>query len=343
MDAIEKAIRNALEKGDAGSQAYRERVYNSAFAALERALSTRESISPEAAEQRRKNLRAKIIEIETEFVPATDRPSEEVSTAEPAPAVEASQPVAAPAEPPSVDSGDRLQPPGEQSQDTQSEIVADTRPRRRPFATMFIIVLLLAAIGTGAWWTIQSGILVPADERNGSVPNPPPELNGENFRPEKILDGDDGTENSDIPRDWITIFEPDNSTEVTVPGGTDARLVERDGENYLRISTSGEAEILFDIGEGTLERIAGGQALFSISARAQEEEVTQISVACDLGELGNCGRKRYEVGAAISELLFELELPGREPGAAGTVAINPDISGSGRMLDIKDIRVAITQ
>ena len=33
-----------------------------------------------------------------------------------------------------------------------------------------------------------------------------------------------------------------------------------------------ELEVLFDIGEGTLERIAGGKALFSISARAQEEE-----------------------------------------------------------------------
>lgn len=342
MDAIEKAIRSALEKGDAGSQAFRERVYNSAFAALERALNAREAISPEVAEKRRKGLRAKIIEIETEFVPAGDPPADEAAVDETRPPEQPPPPVAEEAAPPSVDPADRLQPASRHAPDAEIELDPEARPKRRPFAIMFVIVLLLAATGTGAWWTIQSGILVPADERNGSVPNPPPELSGESFRPEKIPGGDDSGE-SDIPRNWISIFEPANSTDVTVPGGVDAKLVERDGESYLRVATTGEAEILFDIGEGTLERIAGGQVLFSISARAQEDEATQISVACDLGELGNCGRKRYEVGTAISELLFELELPNRDPGAAGTIAINPDISGSGRMLDIKDIRVSITQ
>ena len=69
MDAIEKAIRNAFEKGDAEDRAFRERVYRSAFAALDRALQANPHLAPEVVERRRNDLQAKIIEIETEFIP----------------------------------------------------------------------------------------------------------------------------------------------------------------------------------------------------------------------------------------------------------------------------------
>lgn len=346
MDAIEKAIRTALEKGDAGNEAFRERVYSSAFSALERALGARESITDEAAELRRKALRAKIIEIESEFVPAsapapTAEPRDETVTADVAPpaALDAGTEPAAP----EIKLDGRLADTGSAEISADDLATVDRATRRRPFAMMFIIVLLVAAVGTGIWWTIDSGILVPADQRDGSVPNPAPELNGESFRPEKLPDDTDEEADANLPRDWIGIFETANSTDVTVPGGASAELVERDGEGYLRVTAKDGAELLFEIGEGTLERIAGGKALFSVSARAQEGETVQISVACDLAELGDCGRKRYEVGTALSEFLFEIELPNRDPGAAGTIAINPDISGAGLVLDIKEIRVAITQ
>lgn len=342
MDAIEKAIRSALEKGNARNAAYRERVYKSAFAALERALNARDTISDDLAERRRTGLRAKILEIETEFAPATDveRDDAPIHAAKPPP-VESDGEATAVA--PDVEV-DRVRPdaPGPDAAGHQSEF-GGFSPRRRPYATMFMVVLLLAAAGTGVWWTIQSGILLPADERSGKVPNPPPKLDGESFRPEKLPDDLDDQTDSDIPRNWIGIFETANSTDVTAPSGATAELVERDGENYLRVSSQGGVELLFDVGEGTLERIAGGKALFSISARAQEGQTTQISVACDLAELGDCGRKRFEINATLSEFLFEVELPGSTPGAAGTIAINPDISNGGQQLDIKEIRVAITR
>ena len=71
LDVIEKAIRNAFEKGDADDRAFRERVYRSAFAALERALQGNPELAPEdVAARRRSDLQAKIAEIETEFIPA---------------------------------------------------------------------------------------------------------------------------------------------------------------------------------------------------------------------------------------------------------------------------------
>ena len=72
MDPIEKAIRNAFEKGNADDRAFRERVYRSAFAALDRALQANPGVTVEAAIRRRKAMQAKISEIESEFLPAVD-------------------------------------------------------------------------------------------------------------------------------------------------------------------------------------------------------------------------------------------------------------------------------
>ncbi|RWE28889.1 MAG: hypothetical protein EOS77_24650, partial [Mesorhizobium sp.] len=54
LDAIEKAIRNAFEKGNAEDRAFRERVYRSAFAALDRVLQANPNLTVEAAISRRK-------------------------------------------------------------------------------------------------------------------------------------------------------------------------------------------------------------------------------------------------------------------------------------------------
>ena len=70
MDAIEKAIRNALEKGNAEDRAFREKVYRSAFAALDRALQANPGVTVEVAIKRRKAIQATITEIESEFLPA---------------------------------------------------------------------------------------------------------------------------------------------------------------------------------------------------------------------------------------------------------------------------------
>lgn len=83
LDVIEKAIRSALDKGNADDRAYRERVYRSAFAALDRALAGNANITPEVAEKRRGDLQAKVAEIETEFIPAV--PARPEPSSEPAP------------------------------------------------------------------------------------------------------------------------------------------------------------------------------------------------------------------------------------------------------------------
>mgnify|MGYP000937047024 CR=1 FL=1 len=88
MDAIEKAIRNAFEKGNADDRAFREKVYRSAFAALDRALQANPGVTVEVAIKRRKAMQAKIAEIESEFLPAVGAREQAPAASPAAPAAE---------------------------------------------------------------------------------------------------------------------------------------------------------------------------------------------------------------------------------------------------------------
>lgn len=405
LDAIEKAIRNAFEKGNAEDRAFREKVYRSAFAALDRALQANPSLTVEAAINRRKTMQAKITEIESEFQPAAPAPSaapEPVAGASadaaaagdvaPEPRVEgarepaastAPEPVAAAragseprfdvsveperrgtAEPsvgaPEVSLDWRVEPrdtpptpdiSGARTPtlagDTAAEVAPDRderRARRRlPFAQMFLAATVLAAIGIGGWWAFQTGLLKTPAERDTAVPNPPATVESEDFIPEAeappLLPGQ-----ADAERNWITVFSPDDATQVAAPADTSAEVMEDDSGSFLRIrsDTLGSA-IVFDVGQGVLEQIAGKKATFDIVARAEEGQETEMSVDCNFGELGDCGRKRYAVGYQQGDYLFELDLPNADPGSGGTIAINSDFSNQGKAVDIYEIRVSVAE
>lgn len=432
MDVIEKAIRSAFEKGDAEDRAFREKVYRSAFAALDRALQANPNVTVETAISRRKGLQAKITEIESEFIPAVpamesapETPEVEPSTPEvdpdptasgasaidpagtmveppvpdiepAAPFVESGTPPAGPAssappeagaarpsgtppraepvfgspssapEPISIDrdmdggtpdlseivaverdsGAERVALPGdgpiEVSADPDAAVV---RERRRPFAAMFLIVTLLAAGAIGLWWSVQTGLLKSPAERDTTVPNPPAVTESEDFSPDEepvqppMKPGD-----TDALQNWISVFSPSDPSLVRAPADTSADVLEGDDGQFLRIrsGTSGSA-ILFDVGQGILEQIAGKHAIFDIVAATEEGQETQISVDCNFGELGDCGRKRYAVGHDRGEFLFEMELPDETPGASGTIAINSDITNQGKAVDIYEIRVSVSE
>lgn len=81
MNPIEKTIRSALERGDADDRAYREKVYRSVYAALEKSIAANPDLPDEAVEQRREMLKASIRAVEQEFVAAFE-PEEPAETEE---------------------------------------------------------------------------------------------------------------------------------------------------------------------------------------------------------------------------------------------------------------------
>lgn len=403
MDVIETAIRNAFDKGDASDRAFREKVYRSAFAALERALKANPNVTVEMAINRRKNLQAKIVEIESEFVPAAppdvraaERALDDVRIEPPASrAAAAATPSAAPSvslddasrgratapevtvappaapagrhaapapsaaphaadrsrggavlpEPPQFDPrAERAVPaatPGaEAAVPAQVERVVDAE-RRRPFAALFIIVTLAVGIGMGIWWGISTGLFKSLAELDTSVPNPPQVAADEDFDPdEEPIGAPARPGEADVQRDWIGVFSPADASTVSAPGGTEAAAMSDDTGAFLRIRSTSDAAVVFDVGQGVLERLVGKRVVFAVSARAEEGKETQISISCNFGELGGCGRKRYAVGYEKGDFLFEVEFPAKQPGAAGTIAIVSDIGGEGKAIDVYEIKAS---
>ena len=168
-------------------------------------------------------------------------------------------------------------------------------------------------------------------------------------QPATVVDG--GTEGAlqtpgaaDQGRDWITVFSPSDPTHVNAPSDAKAQVMEDESGSFLRVrSGSSGSAVSFDVGQGVLEQLTGKHAVFDIVARSEEGKPTQMSVDCNFGELGDCGRKRYAVGQQRNEYLFDVALPDKRPGAAGTIAVNSDFENQGKAVDIYEIRVSVDQ
>ncbi len=383
MDPVEKAIRSALEKGNAEDRAFRERVYRSAFAALERATQAQPHTTVEMAIKRRQNLQAKITSIEAEFLPAPPdlpvQPSEVpvISLDEDVPAVEAAapsidEPSAATREdrhlpdvspvdlakseaavpPVSLDAAPEMSAPGvdlgaqrlqEPDRARAPRAAVERRPRRRrPFAAAFAIVTLLCIVVIGGWAAYELGLF----NSGSDVPPASPRLVEEDeFDPADETPAEPGDlGGSQELRNWITVFTPADASGVNAPTGASADVSEDESGRFLRIRSGTDgSNVVFDVGQGVLEEIVGKKAVFDISARGADAQQTQISISCDFGELGDCGRKRYAVGYERGEYLFDVQLPANRPGAGGSIAINSDFAGEGKAVDIYEIRVSVVE
>lgn len=434
MDAIERAIRSAFEKGDAEDRSFRERVYRKAFAALDRGIMASKGLTVEAAMNRRKALQAKIAEIESEFLPAVavDDDGAPVLMDEPPPADDVEPPRVAPsashaapplgAEPdaslgfapthdaglsaPAIDPGfaptpeigvgasqepvfadepafgtgpafdaepafdatptlldieavgldphaqgrGHVEPDG--SLAPQASLASDiridamdqrARKRRRPLAIVFIAATFIALIVIGGWWASQTGLFLTQAERDTSVPNPPVTTQPEDFIPEAeeppVL-----SSAPDPQRNWVFIFTPADASNLTAPADATAEAMQDESGSYLRVRSgaSGSA-VIFDVGQGVLNQLAGKVATFDVIARAADGKQTQMAVFCNFGELGDCGRKRYAVGYERADYLFEVTFPAKDSGAGGTIAINSDFANTGNAVDIYEIKVSVAQ
>lgn len=374
MDGIESAIRNALARGDISDRAFRERVYRSVFAALERKIAEAPGLSGDDAQRRREALKQRIVVIEREFAvrpaermaPGVVVPADPLRTAAAAPDVEA----------PSLGSVDRRDPAGaapsvdigaatSRAGPAAPESTLAVRPsrevpaggyslpgvsgdlpenavdevaeeRRRPWGILLIVVSVLAILVIGGLWAWQAGLFNPDD---GSVPNPPVELEDEEFSPDAPppLSQDEAAE-----RAWVSAFSAADPAGFTPLAGASAELMEEDeGVKFLRLrSSTDSAAVAFAVNRDALAAMAGGPVVFDIVARAQEGQETQISVSCDFGVLGDCGRRRYLVGLHRADFLFEVDLPAGAPSGDGSVSIITDVEGAGKAIDLFEIRLA---
>ena len=222
---------------------------------------------------------------------------------------------------------------------------APDKPRQRPelqrgWAFLFILITLLAFFVMALWIAFTTGALkirsAPNDVADNSVTVAPAD------QPAPAVEKPAAAPVSD---DWLMIFRPDNPGDMVVDPTIKADITGQGPLSRLRIepapSATGDAAVVFSIGEGILQQLAGKKAVFDIVAAADKGSPTQISVLCDFAGLGDCGRKRYQIDDATSDNLFQIEFPAGAPQGAGEFILNPDVDGKGRALIIYAIKVRV--
>lgn len=335
MQSIERAIRNAFAKANTNSSESRQRIYEAAWGAHERALSANANLSDEQKDKRRQSFKKAISAIEQEYA----------STPMPAEQHELRSDISSGSDPvlhdsdgsfaPSLDTAD-LRPTGKKQKSAYIEPASKTRSSRKAgqkkrgsrlyrYGLPALVILVCAFIGYSLYNSFT-------DFTRRTTTSP---LHADSSMA-PIREGEDPS-----GRKWIVIFQPSEATRMTVNGRATATIATDGRASFARIATFGQNEVVtFDVGEGILNQLAGKQVTFDIAARSDGGNVTQMTVSCDFSGMGDCGRRRYDVGETLNDFLFDVTFsPSVASRGAGKIMINSDLTGSGKPVDIYSIRV----
>jgi len=335
LESIERAIRNAFAKSDAHNPATRQRIYEAAWGAHERALTSNAALNEEQRQQRRQKVKDAISEIEAEFK------SGRAASVKHEPSLGVPQ-----SADPVLGGGDFEAGPALDTADIRSTSKKNKRAsadlgyeagvsrkdrkkkRRSPLISVGIPVLVIVVLGLIGFSLYNS---FANFTRGGSSS---PLLTDNRMAPIKEGEDPEG-------RNWINIFTPADATRMSVQGGATAEIMREGTNSFARLQSKGPNDtVTFDVGEGVLNQLAGKKATFDIVARSDDGKTTQMSVNCDFAGLGDCGRRRYDVRDSVNDFLFDQEFQaGQSAGRGGKITINSDLSGSGKAVDIFAIRV----
>ncbi|MCX8995872.1 hypothetical protein NOF55_02005 [Rhizobiaceae bacterium BDR2-2] len=379
MNGFEAAIRNALAKSDRTNPEIRARIYQSARHALEAGL-RKQGVSDagKIAAQRRwlEQLIATVEAGEQQAAAASRQPSGKRIEPD-----LSSHPAAAPVSggrrepgltvPPverdeddydddyaddddlraersdAVPDGEMLGAAGYRQVALEDGVTAGenraARPRRRRgfFARLFIYFILGVSLIMGATWLYISGALLSPQQRDTSVPNPPPSVADEDFA------GTSSTPNFDpqggFSGDWVEIFTPDAASRLRVGSAARAETTASAGGPAVRITSTrpgDEGQVQIDVPVDVLSRMAGRTSTVALTMQSATSESATVSVQCQFGSLGRCERHRFTANQEKFDALFRVTLPrGLTPGTPGALLVNPGLGGAGRSIDLFSVRV----
>lgn len=249
-------------------------------------------------------------------------------------------------------------PAAARSMNFKPERAAVRRKPRKIFSRLLVFCILLACLGVGAWWVKTSGVFMTAAQRDTSVPNPPAHVDSQDFggsnSDEDTAEDDDNSgpvnpglatidpQNS-FSDEWIEIFKPTDAAKVVNGMQSKSENVSENEGPAVRLTSAsvgpdGNASI--EVPVNVLQQLAGKSSTVALTLQSTSDTPTQITVECDFGSLGNCGRHRFNVTRQKADALFQVRYDrSLAPTAAGHLVINSDLDGKARGVNIYAIRV----
>lgn len=372
MSSLESALKNALQKGDASDPLFRRKVYEAAANAIEKSHASKSNAPQETLERQKSQLADTIRAIEAELkegVPTVETPqttqTEPISTEADIPAVSLSEaqvapePVSSPSpevlpdtdEPVPVADTRLYVEPRNEAEPIPEPVTPKPKPkpvrRRAPFAMFLTGTIAICLLGMGLFWVITTGAFQSAEERDTSVPNPAQVLESENFEGR-----DPGTSTAPATLEaiqgnadgWVTLFTPADPAKIELVAGATASVESDPFGDFIRLTTPGEqSEVRIAVPLNLMAASAGRTMQIAIVARSDEGKPTQMSVTCDFGGAGDCGRVRFNVGQAENEFLFQVPMAGQSGSVPGVLILTTDVQNNGGAVKLLESRARLVE
>ena len=248
-------------------------------------------------------------------------------------------------------------PAATRSMNFKPERAAVRRKPRKFFSRLLVFCILLACLGVGAWWVKTSGVFMTAAQRDTSVPNPPAHVDSQNF------DGssDDTASNDDdnsgpvnpglavidpqnrFSEEWIEVLKPTDASKVVSGAQAKAENVSENEGPAVRLtsaSSGSDGDVSVEVPASVLQQLAGKSSTVALTLQSMSDTPTQITVECDFGSLGTCGRHRFNVTRQKTDALFQVRYDrSLAPTASGHLIINSDLDGKARGVNVYAIRI----
>ncbi|MEL6744604.1 MAG: hypothetical protein AAFO68_03935 [Pseudomonadota bacterium] len=242
------------------------------------------------------------------------------------PQMTAPQPVPNPAAAPGPNVAASPHPRGERDYD------GDLLREKKPYAKMLFWAIIITGLGVTLWWMVTFGPDLLRSRLDGSVPNPAPTIESGSFNP-------------DANAGWVSVFSADSNPESIETGNEGrAELLRADGRTYARLASNQGVDnrIRFVMPPGVMEQLRGRAATFEITMQAVDGE-QQFSIYCEFGALGSCGRKRFQIDGRLQPFIFDVLINDTRlaSGERARLAINTDLGGTGKAVDVSTIRVRV--
>lgn len=249
-------------------------------------------------------------------------------------------------------------PAAPRSMNFKPERAAVRRKPRKFFSRLLVFCILLAFLGVGAWWIKTSGLFMSAAQRDTSVRNPPAHVDSQDFSgnngADDTADDDDNSgpvnpglatidpQNS-FSEEWVEVFKPTDAAKVTAGAQAKAENVSENEGPAVRLTslTSGsDGNASVEVPVNVLQQMAGKPSTIALTLQSTSDAPTQITVECDFGSLGRCGRHRFTVSRQKTDALFQVHFDrSLAPTSAGRLIINSDVDGKARGVNVYAIRV----
>lgn len=215
------------------------------------------------------------------------------------------------------------------------------KPRRKSrWKARAFALVTFAAFGAAGWWWVEStGLTLPKAVRDGSVPNPPPTAKAEDFDGAKQLKS--LSRQGGFGEEWTKLFEAGKSKSFSVGTQASAKVEQSGSGPYLAITSAAagiDGSISIELPQSVIASMQGKTSNIALMLEGGEKPV-QVTVECEFGGLGNCGRHRFLLSQNKTDLMFDVAVKGGNPEGAGRLVINAGAGGEGNTAKLFSIHV----